>query len=136
MEKFSTWFLPFVPTHNESASTKESFDYMTMSLNASHASINELDYNVHSLYGHMMSEKTFNFLTSQEESPYGDHRPFILTRSSFASTGRYSSHWLGDNWRDWRYMRLSIAGMMNMNMFGIPQAGADVCGFFGDKKDD
>lgn len=25
---------------------------------------------------------------------------------------------------------------MNMNMFGIPQAGADVCGFFGKDKED
>lgn len=25
---------------------------------------------------------------------------------------------------------------MNMNMFGIPHAGADVCGFFGEKRDD
>lgn len=33
-------------------------------------------------------------------------------------------------------MAHSIAGMMNMNMFGIPHIGADVCGFFGEKKDD
>ena len=33
-------------------------------------------------------------------------------------------------------MNYSIAGIMNMNMFGIPLAGADVCGFFGEKRDD
>ena len=27
-------------------------------------------------------------------------------------------------------MKWSIAGVMNMNMFGIPMVGPDVCGFF------
>lgn len=26
-------------------------------------------------------------------------------------------------------MRTSIAGMMNMNMFGVPMVGPDTCGF-------
>jgi alpha-glucosidase len=68
--------------------------------------------------------------------PNSDDRPFILTRSTFAGSGKYTSHWLGDNWREWRYMNYSIAGIMNMNMFGIPHSGADVCGFFGEKRDD
>jgi alpha-glucosidase len=109
---------------------------MTLSLNATVDGLNgALQYDVHSLYGHMMANKTHLFMTSSL-GPRPDDRPFILTRSSFASTGRYASHWLGDNWRDWNYMKYSIAGIMNMNMFGIPQAGADVCGFFGEKKDD
>jgi lysosomal alpha-glucosidase len=29
-------------------------------------------------------------------------------------------------------MNYSIAGIMNMNMFGIPMVGADVGGFFGE----
>jgi len=29
-------------------------------------------------------------------------------------------------------MKTSIAGVMNMQMFGIPLAGPDTCGFFGD----
>jgi alpha-glucosidase (family GH31 glycosyl hydrolase) len=32
-------------------------------------------------------------------------------------------------------MKYSIAGIMNMNMFGIPHVGADVCGFYGDLKE-
>lgn len=92
---------------------------MTLSLNSTLPSINEKAYNVHSLYGHMMAKRTFEYMNGAN-SPKPDDRPFILTRSSFASTGRYASHWLGDNWRSWEYMKLSIAGIMNMNMFGIP----------------
>jgi alpha-glucosidase (family GH31 glycosyl hydrolase) len=33
-------------------------------------------------------------------------------------------------------MNYSIAGIMNFNMFGIPHVGADVCGFFGDARND
>ena len=28
-------------------------------------------------------------------------------------------------------MRYSISGMFDMNMFGIPMVGGDICGFFG-----
>lgn len=107
---------------------------MTLSLNATLPSINEKEYNVHSLYGHMMAKRTHQFMTSTGPKP--DDRPFILTRSTFSGTGKFASHWLGDNWRDWDYLKYSIGGIMHMNMFGIPQAGADVCGFFGEKKDD
>lgn len=79
----------------------------------------------------MMAWRTNDYLKQK-----GDERPFTLTRSTFASGGRFTSHWLGDNWRDWKYLKYSIAGIMNMNMFGIPHVGADVCGFFGEKKDD
>lgn len=87
-------------------------------MNASNNAINQTQYNVHNLYGHMMSNRTYYYLTSN--SSMKDNRPFILTRSSFASTGRYASHWLGDNFRAWEYIKYSIAGVMNMNMFGIP----------------
>lgn len=105
---------------------------MTLSLNATHPGYkNETEYNLHSLYGHMMAWRTYNYLLQSK-----DERPFVLSRSTFASSGRFTSHWLGDNLRDWRYLRYSIAGIMNMNMFGIPHVGADVCGFFGPKRDD
>ena len=90
-----------------------------------------MEYNVHSLYGHMMAMRTNQFLTKNESYPHTDNRPFILTRSTFASTGAYASHWLGDNYRDWDYLRYSISGIMSMNMFGVPHVGADICGFYG-----
>jgi alpha-glucosidase len=90
-------------------------------LNATHPGLNgETEYNVHSLYGLMMAKRTHEYLTSNESYPGKDNRPFILSRSTFASAGRYASHWLGDNFRQWKYLRYSIAGIMNMNMFGIP----------------
>jgi alpha-glucosidase (family GH31 glycosyl hydrolase) len=125
-----TYYLPFVVVGSDP--NKSNWDNMTISLNATHPGLNnELEYNLHSLYGHMMAWRTNNYLSAKS-----DNRPFILTRSTFASSGRFTSHWLGDNWRDWKYMRYSISGMMNMNMFGIPHVGADVCGFFGEKRDD
>lgn len=77
----------------------------------------------------MEQQTTFEFKGADKR------RPFMLSRSTFASSGKYSSHWLGDNYREWKFMKYSVAGIYNMNMFGIPHTGADVCGFQG-KKDD
>jgi len=62
-----------------------------------------------------------------------DKRTFLLSRSTFAGSGKYVQHWLGDNHRNWENMKWSIAGVMNFNMFGIPMVGPDTCGFFEDK---
>jgi alpha-glucosidase len=92
----------------------------------------------------MMAKRTYEYLTDTSDSfvvnetlyPNSDRRPFILSRSTFSSSGSYASHGLGDNWRNWTYMDYSIAGIMNMNMFGVPHSGADVCGYFGEMRDD
>jgi alpha-glucosidase (family GH31 glycosyl hydrolase) len=86
----------------------------------------------------MMARRTseyFNTVSRNQSDSRFDKRHFILTRSTFTSTGQYASHWLGDNYRQYRYMNYSISGTMNMNMFGIPHCGADIGGFFGNTTD-
>jgi alpha-glucosidase (family GH31 glycosyl hydrolase) len=46
-------------------------------------------------------------------------RPFSLTRSNYVGTGKYASHWLGDNDATWKHMRMSIIGAIEYNIFGI-----------------
>uniref|UniRef100_F1KX94 Sucrase-isomaltase n=1 Tax=Ascaris suum TaxID=6253 RepID=F1KX94_ASCSU len=58
-------------------------------------------------------------------------RPLVLTRSSFPSGGRYAGHWLGDNLAAWGDLQVSISGIQDFSMFGIPYVGADICGFRG-----
>lgn len=65
----STFKLPFVPGYVEHADGKPgpfdgNFDYMTLSLNSTIPSIKEVTYNVHSLYGLMMSNRTYAHVTS------------------------------------------------------------------------
>jgi alpha-glucosidase (family GH31 glycosyl hydrolase) len=53
----------------------------------------------------------------------------LLSRSTFSGSGKYTGHWLGENHRTFEDMKLSIAGIMNFNLFGIPLVGANVCGY-------
>lgn len=46
--------------------------------------------------------------------------------------GKYGSAWLGDNHATVDDMAMSVISVMNMNMFGIPLVGSDICGFGGD----
>ena len=53
-----------------------------------------------------------------------------MSRSTFPGSGKYVAHGLGDNHRTWEDMKLSIAGVMNFQMFGIPMTGPYTCGYF------
>ncbi|XP_063430632.1 sucrase-isomaltase, intestinal-like [Mytilus trossulus] len=83
-------------------------------------------YEVHSLYGHAESMVTYRAMTTL----FNKTRPFIMTRSSFAGTGKYSFKWLGDNQSQWRQIPWSIIGILEFSMFGFPMIGADICGFW------
>lgn len=85
-----------------------------------------LEYFMHNLYGRMEVETTYHSL----KKLYPKDRPFLLTRSTFAGSGRFSAHWLGDNWSTWESLRLSLPGVLNFaSLFGMPMVGADICGF-------
>ncbi|XP_043851669.1 sucrase-isomaltase, intestinal [Dromiciops gliroides] len=85
-------------------------------------------YDVHSLYGYSMAIATERAI----ERVFPNKRSFILTRSTFAGSGKYAAHWLGDNTASWEQMEWSIPGLLEFSLFGIPYAGADICGFLGD----
>ncbi|XP_036902604.1 sucrase-isomaltase, intestinal [Sturnira hondurensis] len=85
-------------------------------------------YDVHSLYGYSMSIATEKAL----EKVFPNKRSFMLTRSTFAGSGRHTAHWLGDNTASWDQMKWSIPGMLEFGLFGIPLIGADICGFIAD----
>ncbi|XP_037382547.1 sucrase-isomaltase, intestinal [Talpa occidentalis] len=82
-------------------------------------------YDVHSLYGYSMAIATERAV----EKVFPNKRSFILTRSTFAGTGRHAAHWLGDNTASWEQMEWSITGMLEFGLFGMPLVGADICGF-------
>ncbi len=58
-----------------------------------------------------------------------DKRPFIVSRSGYISTSRYSAIWTGDNISNYFHLRKSIEMVLNLSLSGIPFCGPDVPGF-------
>ena len=96
----------------------------TICMGAKHA--NGIHYNLHSLYG--LSEL---IATARGLRNILNKRTLVISRSTFASSGKYGGHWLGDNHSLWPDMSYSIPGILDFNLFGIPMVGADICGFNG-----
>ncbi|KAK6734132.1 hypothetical protein RB195_017733 [Necator americanus] len=73
-----------------------------------------------------------SFLAQKTLSLYAatSKRGVIVSRSTFASAGRYAGHWLGDNAAQWEDLQTSVIGVQEFNLFGIPYVGSDICGFF------
>ncbi|KZS93448.1 hypothetical protein SISNIDRAFT_507539 [Sistotremastrum niveocremeum HHB9708] len=97
-----------------------------LATNATHAGgFAELD--THNLWG-LMEEKATH-LALNDILPR--QRPFLISRSTFPSSGKWTGHWLGDNNSLWQWMYLSIQGILQFQIFQIPMVGADTCGFNG-----
>ncbi|KAH9900330.1 glycosyl hydrolases family 31-domain-containing protein [Epithele typhae] len=98
----------------------------TVSPNATHQN-GLVEFDVHNLWGMMEEKATHLALLSLRPTL----RPFLISRSTFPSSGHWTGHWLGDNISKWRYMYLSIQGVLQFQLFQIPFVGADTCGFQG-----
>uniref|UniRef100_A0A8C0HDR0 Maltase n=1 Tax=Chelonoidis abingdonii TaxID=106734 RepID=A0A8C0HDR0_CHEAB len=83
-------------------------------------------YDVHSLYGYSMTLSTDKAI----QAVFPGKRSLTISRSTFAGSGKYTGHWLGDNAATWNDLKWAIPGMLEFNLFGIPYIGADICGFF------
>ena len=88
-------------------------------------------YDTHSLYGWSQTEPTLRGAREATGS-----RSLVLSRSTFVGSGRWTAHWLGDNWSQWDNLHYSIIGMLQFNQFGIPLVGADICGFIGNSTEE
>ncbi|KAH8894653.1 glycoside hydrolase, family 31 [Thozetella sp. PMI_491] len=87
-----------------------------------------VQYDTHNLYGLMMATATRNALLTRRPGK----RPFVLSRSTFASAGSKMAHWFGDNYSAWDDYRFSIAEMLTFtSVHNMPMVGSDVCGFNG-----
>ncbi|XP_075701156.1 lysosomal alpha-glucosidase [Rhinoderma darwinii] len=84
-------------------------------------------YNLHNLYG--LSEAIASHYAMVK---IRGKRPFVISRSTFASHGHYAGHWTGDVESTWEQLYYSVPAILLFNMYGIPLVGADICGFSGD----
>ncbi|CAF4104310.1 unnamed protein product [Adineta steineri] len=81
-------------------------------------------YNLHSMYGFFQAKATNSALRTILKK-----RPFVLSRSTFAGSGHYTTHWSGDNAATYTDLYRSIPTILNYNIFGMTFAGAEICGF-------
>jgi alpha-glucosidase len=65
-----------------------------------------------------------------------DERPFLLARSAFISSSRYTAVWTGDNVANWHHLRTTIPLSLGLALSGQPFNGPDVCGFADDTNPD
>ena len=81
-------------------------------------------YDAKPLISYYQTKYTYKFLNTKLKM-----RPFVLSRSTSLGSGKYTYHWLGDNFSSYGNLKNSISGIFNFNIFGIPFTGSDICGF-------
>jgi alpha-glucosidase len=87
---------------------------------------------IHNVYGMENSRGTYEGLLKLDPV----HRPFVLTRATYAGGQRYAATWTGDNTSSWNHLRLATPMILNLGLSGFGMTGADAGGFIGTPKPD
>ena len=83
---------------------------------------------VHNIYGMWQQAATAEGIRRRSG---GVERPFVLSRAFFSGTQKYGAIWTGDNTAAWDHLEYSVPMLLTIGVAGIPFAGADMGGFFG-----
>ena len=118
-------YIPYIPGYRIDHPTIRG---RTLSENCYSTIINEnkflYGYNFKPMLNYMQNVQTHNNLIK-----ILNKRPFILSRSTTLSHGRYAFHWLGDNDSTYKDMRNGLNGIFQFQIYGVPMTGDDICGF-------
>ena len=79
----------------------------------------------HNIYGMQMARATYHGV---KRAGYPT-RPFVITRSAYSGTQRYTSTWMGDNIANWEHLVVANRQLQRMAMSGYSFAGTDIGGF-------
>ncbi len=82
---------------------------------------------IRNAYGMQMARATYNGTKKLS----GNKRPFVLTRSAYAGTQRYSAVWTGDNTATDEHMLLGQRLVNSLGLTGMAFTGVDIGGFSG-----
>uniref|UniRef100_A0A7S3P2K7 Alpha-glucosidase n=1 Tax=Euplotes crassus TaxID=5936 RepID=A0A7S3P2K7_EUPCR len=96
----------------------------TVSIDVQHE-LGSIELDSHSLYGFWQTYMSHVYFGSLNK------RPMVISRSTFAGSGKFGGHWLGENRSWYQNMKQSVDNILLFNMFGIPFVGDNVCGFKG-----
>ena len=88
---------------------------------------NKLHEEVHNLYGHLMSQASYEGLSKLMPN----QRIFVISRSAYLGTHRYAGTWTGDNNSEWSHLKMCLPMLMNMATSGQLMIGPDIGGFAG-----
>ena len=80
----------------------------------------------HNLYGYLMHKATYEALLQKYKNKI---RPFILTRSFYIGSHKYSAMWTGDTKSNFDDLKNAIPMMISLSLSGYSFVGCDVGGF-------
>ena len=79
----------------------------------------------HNIYGMQMARATYHGLKKFNYPK----RPFVITRSAYSGTQRYTSTWMGDNVASWEHLQIANIQAQRLALSGFSFAGSDIGGF-------